>query len=79
MKKGIVRGFDDPRLLTLAGLRRRGYTPSSINRFCDLIGITRSMNVIQIAMLENTLREDLDEKCERRQLIVDPVKVVITN
>lgn len=79
VKKGIVRGFDDPRLLTLAGLRRRGYTPEAINRFCDLVGITRSMNVIQIAMLENTLREDLDERCQRRQLIVDPIKVVVDN
>lgn len=79
VKKDIVRGFDDPRLLTLAGMRRRGYTPQAINRFCDLVGITRSMNVIQMAMLENCLREDLDERCERRQLIVDPIKVVVDN
>lgn len=78
-KKGIVRGLDDPRLLTIAGLRRRGYTPTAINKFCDLVGLTRSMNVIQIAMLENTLREDLDERCERRQLITSPLKVVIDN
>ncbi|KAH8611645.1 tRNA synthetases class I (E and Q) catalytic domain [Trypanosoma vivax] len=79
VKKGIVRGFDDPRLLTLAGMRRRGYTPRAINRFCDLVGITRSMNVIQITMLEHTLREDLDERTERRMMIVDPVKVVVDN
>lgn len=79
VKKGIVRGFDDPRLLTLAGMRRRGYTPEAINKFCDLVGITRSMNVIQIGMLENCLREDLDDRCLRRQLIVDPVKVIIDN
>jgi glutaminyl-tRNA synthetase len=79
VKKGIVRGFDDPRLLTLAGMRRRGYTPQAINKFCDLIGITRSMNVIQITMLENTLREDLDERCNRKFIIVDPIKVVILN
>lgn len=79
VKKGIVRGFDDPRLLTLAGMRRRGYTPQAINKFCDLVGITRSMNVIQIGMLENTLREDLDERCQRRLLVIDPVKVVIDN
>lgn len=79
VKKGIVRGFDDPRLLTLAGMRRRGYTPEAINKFCDLVGITRSMNVIQIGMLESALREDLDERCLRRQLIVDPVKVVVGN
>lgn len=78
-RKGIVRGFDDPRLLTIAGLRRRGYTPQAINRFCDLVGITRSMNVIQVGMLENTLREDLDERCERRLMIVNPLKVVVDN
>lgn len=78
-RKGIVRGLDDPRLLTIAGLRRRGYTPQAINRFCDLVGVTRSMNVIQVAMLENTLREDLDERCERRLMIINPLKVVIDN
>jgi len=79
VKKGIVRGFDDPRLLTLAGMRRRGYTPQAINKFCDLIGITRSMNVIQISMLENSLREDLDERCVRKLAVLDPIKVTITN
>ncbi|KAH9600702.1 Glutamyl/glutaminyl-tRNA synthetase [Trypanosoma melophagium] len=79
VKKGIVRGFDDPRLLTLAGMRRRGYTPEAINRFCDLVGITRSMNVIQVSMLEHVLREDLDERTNRRLMIVDPIKVVIDN
>ncbi|EAN98425.1 putative glutaminyl-tRNA synthetase [Trypanosoma cruzi] len=79
VKKGIVRGFDDPRLLTLAGMRRRGYTPEAINRFCDHVGITRSMNVIQSSMLEHILRDDLDERTERRLMIVDPVKVVIDN
>ncbi|KAK7196449.1 glutaminyl-tRNA synthetase [Novymonas esmeraldas] len=79
VRKGIVRGFDDPRLLTLAGMRRRGYTPAAINRFCELVGITRSMNVIQVNMLENTLREDLDERCERRLMVIDPIKVVVDN
>lgn len=78
-RKGIVRGLDDPRLLTIAGLRRRGYTPQAINRFCDLVGVTRSMNVIQVAMLENTLREDLDERCERRLMVINPLKVIIDN
>lgn len=78
-RKGIVRGLDDPRLLTIAGLRRRGYTPAAINRFCDLVGITRSMNVIQISMLENTLREDLDDRCERRLMVINPLKVVVDN
>jgi len=79
VRRGVVRGFDDPRLLTLAGMRRRGYTPEAINKFCDLVGITRSNNVISIKMLENSLREDLDEKCPRRQLVADPIKLVIDN
>lgn len=79
VRKGIVRGFDDPRLLTLAGMRRRGYTPTAINKFCELVGITRSMNVIQVNMLENALREDLDERCERRLMVIDPIKVVVDN
>lgn len=79
VQKKIVRGFDDPRLLTLAGMRRRGYHPEAINRFCDLVGTTRTLNVIDIKMLENTLREYLDEKAERRMGIIDPVKVKIVN
>ena len=77
--KKVVRGFDDPRLLTLAGLRRRGYTARAINNFCDLVGTTRTMNVIDIKMLENALREDLDAHVERRMGVVDPIKVKITN
>lgn len=76
---GIVRGFDDPRLLTLAGMRRRGYTPAAINRFCDLVGITRAQNVIDIRMLEQVQREALDESCHRRLAVVDPVKLKIVN
>lgn len=75
----IVRGFDDPRLLTLAGMRRRGYTPAAINHFCDLVGITRSQNVIELRKLEQCLRENLDETCERRLAVVDPVKLTIVN
>uniref|UniRef100_A0A7S1Q8A8 glutamine--tRNA ligase n=1 Tax=Neobodo designis TaxID=312471 RepID=A0A7S1Q8A8_NEODS len=75
----IVRGFDDPRLLTLAGMRRRGYTPAAINHFCDLVGITRSQNVIELRKLEQCVREDLDEKCERRLAVIDPIKVVVVN
>jgi len=79
VEKKIVRGFDDPRLMTLAGLRRRGYTPAAINRFCELVGITRAMNVIDVRMLENSLREDLDARCERRFGLIDPVRLTITN
>nr|CCC92774.1 unnamed protein product [Trypanosoma congolense IL3000] len=60
-------------------MRRRGYTPRAINRFCDLVGITRSMNVIQMSMLEHVLREDLDDTTNRRLMIIDPVKVVVDN
>jgi len=73
----IVRGFDDPRLLTLAGLRRRGYRPESINRFCKDVGVTRNLNVIQLAKLENVLREDLDEKCLRRLGVIEPLECVV--
>lgn len=79
VEKKVVRGFDDPRLLTLAGMRRRGYTPAAINKFCDLVGTTRTMNVIDIKMLENTLRESLDESVERRLGVINPVLVKITN
>lgn len=77
--KKIVRGFDDPRLLTLAGMRRRGYTPEAINRFVDTVGITRSANVIQLQMLEQVLRETLDGRCLRAFGILSPVRVVVSN
>lgn len=79
VERKIVRGFDDPRLLTLAGMRRRGYTPRAINKFCELIGLTRAQNVIDIKMLENCLREDLDEHVERRLGVMNPVRVIIEN
>lgn len=79
VEKKIVRGFDDPRLMTLAGLRRRGYTPAAINRFCELVGITRALNVIDVKMLENCQREDLDARCQRRFGLISPVPLVITN
>ena len=77
--EGLVEGWDDPRLPTIAGLRRRGYTPYSIRDFCRRIGVTKSDNNVELAMLESCLREDLDANVARRMAVLDPVKVVITN
>ena len=77
--EGLVEGWDDPRLPTIAGLRRRGYTPYSIRDFCRRIGVTKSDNNVELAMLESCLREDLDANAARRMAVLDPVKVVITN
>ncbi len=79
VEEGLVDGWDDPRLPTLAGLRRRGYTPASIRDFCRRIGVTKSDNNIELAMLESCLREDLDRTAQRAMAVLDPVKVVITN
>lgn len=79
VKEGIIRGWDDPRVLTLAGLRRRGYTPEAIKSFCNDIGVTRAQNVIPIERLEESLRQDLDVRCNRAFCVLDPLRVVITN
>lgn len=76
---GIVEGWDDPRMPTIAGLRRRGYTPSSIRNFCEEIGVAKSNSTIDSAMLDFCIREDLKEKVENRNVIEDPIKVVLTN
>lgn len=77
--ENIVSGWDDPRMPTLAGLRRRGYTPSSIRDFCDRIGVTKSDNSIEMGVLENCIREDLNETAPRRMAVLKPLKVVIEN
>lgn len=77
VSEGHVEGWDDPRLPTLAGLRRRGYTPAAIRAFCDRIGITKSDNLVEMSLLENTIREDLDASCDRRLAVLHPLKVVI--
>ena len=77
--EGHVEGWDDPRLPTLAGLRRRGYTPAAIRRFCDRIGITKADNRVEMSLLENTVREDLDATCQRRLAVLHPLKLVITD
>ena len=76
---GIVDGWDDPRMPTISGLRRRGYTPESIRRFCEDIGIAKAYSTVDVAQLESCVRDDLQMKVESRNVILDPLKVVITN
>ncbi|WP_212900961.1 glutamine--tRNA ligase/YqeY domain fusion protein [Capnocytophaga canimorsus] len=74
-----VSGWDDPRMPTISGLRRRGYTPESIRKFADTIGIAKRENLIDVSLLEFCIREDLNKKANRVMVVLDPVKVVITN
>lgn len=74
-----VSGWDDPRMPTISGLRRRGYTPEAIREFCDRIGVSKRENLIDLSLLEFCLRQDLEEKAIRRMVVLDPLKVVITN
>ncbi|KKN08346.1 hypothetical protein LCGC14_1057700, partial [marine sediment metagenome] len=75
----FVEGWDDPRMPTIAGLRRRGYTPGSIREFCLRIGVTKQENMVEMGMLEACIREDLNENAPRAMAVLDPVKVVIEN
>jgi glutaminyl-tRNA synthetase len=77
--EGLVSGWDDPRMPTLSGMRRRGYTPAAIRRFCEMIGTTRSDGVVDVAMLEHAIRDDLNENAPRAMCVIDPVKLVLTN
>jgi len=79
VEENVVSGWDDPRLPTLCGLRRRGYTPEAIRTFCKTIGITRYNGLTDMVVLENALRETLNRSAERRMAVLDPLKVVITN
>jgi glutaminyl-tRNA synthetase len=79
VEEGRVAGWDDPRMPTIAGLRRRGYTPASIRDFCNRIGISKSENTVQMSALENCIREDLNVHAPRRMAVIHPLKVVITN
>jgi glutaminyl-tRNA synthetase len=74
-----VSGWDDPRMPTLSGMRRRGYTPESIREFCDRIGVARRENVIDVGLLEYCVREDLNKKVNRVMVVMDPVKLIIDN
>ena len=77
--EGTVEGWDDPRMPTIAGLRRRGYTPEAIRDFCHRIGVTKSDNTVEMALLEDCVRTDLNAKAPRRMAVLHPLKVVITN
>jgi glutaminyl-tRNA synthetase len=79
VKKGLVNGWDDPRMPTIAGLRRRGYTPASIRAFADRIGVAKRDNVIDVGLLEFSIREDLNKTAPRVMAVVEPLKLVITN
>ena len=79
VQENIVNGWDDPRMPTISGLRRRGYTANAIRKFCEIIGVAKRENVIDVSLLEFCLREDLNKKAPRVMAVLDPVKVVITN
>lgn len=76
---GIVDGWNDPRMPTISGLRRRGYTPASLREFCRRIGVTKQDNVVEYSALEACIREDLNENAPRSMAVIDPVRVVIEN
>lgn len=77
--EGHVSGWDDPRMPTISGLRRRGYTPASIREFCERIGIAKRENLIELGLLEFCIREDLNKAADRVMAVLDPIKLVITN
>lgn len=79
VSEGHVSGWDDPRMLTISGMRRRGFTPESIVTFCDVIGVTKKYSTIEMGVLENVLREDLNTRSTRRMAVINPLKVVIEN
>ncbi|MEO0165114.1 MAG: glutamine--tRNA ligase/YqeY domain fusion protein [candidate division WOR-3 bacterium] len=76
---GYVSGWDDPRMPTISGLRRRGYTPQAIRNFCDIIGVSKNNTVVDIALLEHCLRDDLNKRAPRRMAVLKPLKVIIDN
>ena len=77
--KGVVSGWDDPQMPTLSGMRRRGYTPEAIRTFCERIGVSKNDSLIDMALLENCVRDDLNEKAPRVMAVLRPLKVVIDN
>jgi glutaminyl-tRNA synthetase len=79
VQEGHVSGWNDPRMPTISGMRRRGYTPESIREFCDKIGVAKRENLIDIGLLEFCVREHLNKTAHRRMVVFDPLKVVITN
>ncbi len=79
VNEGLVDGWDDPRMPTLQGIRRRGYTPSALRLMVDRVGISKQNSLLDISILEGALRDDLDASAQRRMAVIDPLKLVITN
>jgi len=79
VQDGVVNGWDDPRMPTISGLRRRGYTPESIRNFCERVGIAKRENVVDVSLLEYSVREHLNKIAERRMVVMRPIKMIITN
>ncbi len=79
VREGRVSGWDDPRMPTIVGMRRRGYTPEAIRTFCDRIGVAKRENIVDVALLEHAVREDLNRRAPRIMGVIDPIEVVIEN
>jgi glutaminyl-tRNA synthetase len=79
VKENIVDAWDDPRMPTISGMRRRGYTPESLRNFSEVIGVTKKDSTIEMGVLENCLRDDLNKRAERRMAVLDPIKITIEN
>ncbi|HLE43116.1 MAG TPA: glutamine--tRNA ligase/YqeY domain fusion protein [Methylomirabilota bacterium] len=79
VEEGVVAGWDDPRMPTLAGLRRRGYTPEAIRKFCERIGVAKANSLVDVALLEHCLREDLNRRAPRAMAVLRPLRVVLEN
>ena len=79
VEEGKVSGWDDPRMPTLCGLRRRGYTPASIRNFCERIGVAKAASTVEYAFLEYCLREDLNQSAQRVMAVLDPIRLTVTN
>lgn len=79
VEEGLVNGWDDPRMPTISGMRRRGFTPASIRNFVEKVGITKTEGMVDVAMLEHALREDLNKNAQRVMGVINPLKVIITN
>lgn len=79
VEDGTVDGWDDPRMPTIAGIRRRGYTPEAVRDFCERIGVSKANSTVDVGLLEHCVREDLKQKMESRNVVENPIKVVITN
>jgi glutaminyl-tRNA synthetase len=79
VERDVVKGWDDPRMPTISGLRRRGYTPEAIRSFCDRIGVAKTNSVVDIALLEHCIRDDLNKRAQRVMVVLKPLKIIIDN